>query len=165
MTLTDDPSMDKGWLYRSIIIGLVASLVAFAILVLTSGIAGSISYDQPNESNSLFGLTLIGLLLLELACGMSASLFARPAKGKPDHWLKAALVAGFLPAVALCSFMLNNWRNSAPVYAPGTRVQISEPAPGFIVCGVLLFLMSVCLLASVIGGLVTQFAKQRNEKQ
>jgi peptidoglycan/LPS O-acetylase OafA/YrhL len=144
--------MRNGWLYHSIAIGLAAFLLAFTILALASGISGAIPHDQPGMSNSLFFLTLITLLILEFACGMLSSLLARPAKGKAAPWPKSSLVAGFLPAVALCSFMVNKWKNSVPVYAPGTSTQISEPAPDFIMFAILVFLLAVCLLTSASGG-------------
>jgi hypothetical protein len=148
--------MRKGWLYYSIMISLAGCLIAFTMLALTSGVYGASPHDQPGTSNRLFVLTLMGLLILEFAGGMLSFLCARPATGKAGPWLKASLVAGLLPAVAFCSFLLNNWRNSPTVYAPGTSTQISEPAPFFIVCGLLVFFMAVCLLASVAGGRVAQ---------
>jgi hypothetical protein len=174
MTLSDDRSMRKGWLYYSLIIGIAATLIAYAIVVLANitytgqsqmldqlskdGSLSSIPFDMYTISNSPFFLTAIGILLLEFLCGLLSFLFARSASGKTDNWYVASLVTGLLPAVIYGIFAFNNWANSVSRYESHTNVRPSEPAPPFIVVGLICFEMAVCLLASVAGGWLAQAA-------
>jgi hypothetical protein len=169
--------MRKGWLYYSLIIGIAASLVAYAILALANivyagqsqmldqiskdGSLASITFDMFSISNSLFFLTAIGILLLEFLCGTLSFLFTRSAKGKTENGYMASLVAGLLPAIIYGLFAFNNWANSVSRYENHSYVRPMEPAPSFIAIGLIGFEMAVCLLASLAGGWMARAAPEQ----
>lgn len=166
--------MRKGWLYYSLIIGFMATLIAYVILSLANsvyagqsqmldqlskdGSLSNITSDLYTLSNGPFFLTAICILLLELLCGMLSFLFTRPAGGKNENGYAASLVAGVLPAVLYGIFAYNNWANSVSQYESHSNVRPMEPAPAFIVIGLIGFEVAVCLLASVAGGWLAQAA-------
>lgn len=166
--------MRKGWLYYALIIGIAATLVAYVILTLANSIyAGqsqmldqlskdgslsNITFDMYTLSNSSFFLTAIGILLLELLCGMLSFLFTRPAGGKNENGYAASLVAGVLPAVLYGIFAFNNWANSVSQYESHSNVRPMEPALPFIAIGLIGFEVAFCVLASVAGGWLAQAA-------
>lgn len=159
--------MRKGWLYYSLIIGIVATFVASAILALAGNVYSgqsqmldqlskdgslvSATFDLYTLSNNTFFLTAIGILLLETLCGVLSFLFTRSDNGKPENSYTASLVAGLLPAVIYGVFAWNNWANSLSQYDSHTNVRPMEPAPPFIAIGLIGFEMAICLLASVAG--------------
>lgn len=168
--------MRKGWLYYSIIIGLAATLVAYTVLAMVSNIAARqgqlfnrlyqsgadpMAIHQYDVGNGLFVLGMIALFLLEFACGMLSFAFARSSDGKTDNRFKASLVAGMMPALAFGVFQLNSWRNSVSQNNTDTYMRPIDPLPDFFVIGLLVFLMAVCLMASLAGGWLTRVALYR----
>jgi hypothetical protein len=170
--------MRKGWLYYSLIIGIAAMLIAFTILALANtvsagqnqmldqlskdGTLGSITFDMYTLANAPFFLAMIGFLLLELLCGMLTFLFTRSADKKTENKYVASMVAGLLPALVFCSFMLNNWRNTVSQYETHTNVRPGEPAPDFIVYGMLIFFTIFFVLVSAAGGWLAKVALKRD---
>lgn len=126
------------------------------------GSLASTTLDMYTFSNGPFFLTVIGILLLEFLCGMLSVLFTRSANGKTENWYLASLVAGLLPAIIYGIFAWNNWANSMSQYESHSNVRPMEPAPPFLVIGLIVFEMAVCLLASAAGGWIAKVALKQD---
>jgi hypothetical protein len=184
MTSTDEISMRKGWMLYAIAVGIAASLVALLIVTMSFdmahrqsqlfnllyGMGGDARLIPPENyevSNGIFGLLMIGMLLLELAGGMLAWLLARGADNKKDGNLMASLVAGLLPAALFGIFYFNSWLASLSENHSLSSARPSEPAvPGAAIL-IILVLMTICLASAITGGIMAQYALKReaNDKK